>query len=77
MAKVLKKVTPDMIDKLREILVKISRVKGAPKQMKSVVKRLLIQLDDLMKDKNVQKRLATINLLIDIVIKLMQFIHLL
>ena len=72
-----KKVTPHLIDNLRVILVKIERVRGAPRQLKSFIKRILKILDDLTKDNNSINRLTTLNLLIEIVIKLILFIQLL
>lgn len=72
-----KKITPDLIEKLKVVLVKIDQVKSAPKQLKPFVKKILYELDTMAKDENSQKRLLSLGLLAELVNKLLQMFQLL
>ena len=69
-----KEITPHLIYDLRILLSKIKRVRGAPKQLKQFINRILKYLDYLMNDSKAQNRLITVNLLIEIIVKLIQLL---
>ena len=73
------KITPQEIKRLRDLqetLLNISRASGIPSRLKNVLSGICDRIDRLLKAENIEKRLSTLNALIDFVAKIIALLQL-
>jgi hypothetical protein len=61
--------------RLKKILFDISRARGTPDRLKTLITLLIRKIDKLLLDEGARKRLSTINLLIDVTKKLISILQ--
>jgi len=73
------KITSQETKRLRDLqdtLLNVSRASGMPQRLKNVLYGICDRIDKLLKDENIKKRLSTINVLIELVTKIISILRL-